>query len=132
MPPVAVSANTHDIFWSLGHSTTPHHIMPLQIHTKDGRSCPVAVCDQCGRVITGSRAGNALWVAPESGALPVQQQIFFTHKQCNREFEHTKLSERERQRLLSDELDVFLYRLVCNSGVDLKDAKHNAQLLELA
>ena len=98
---------------------------------KDGRSCPVVVCDHCGRVITGSRSGNALWIAPESSAPPVQQQIFFTHKQCNREFEHTKLSEHERQRLLIDELDVFIHHLVSNTGVDLSDAKRQAELLEI-
>ena len=101
------------------------------------RHCPAGVCDQCGERITDAEDGNALWVmtGKRKSDFVLHDELFLTHKKCNRAFEKRLTHGREREvHILSKGLDVFIAELVQNLGVTLKSAmrtKHRIDLLGL-
>jgi hypothetical protein len=66
--------------------------MPLVIQDRNGRSCPVIVCDHCGRQISDARDGNYQWRLGMNDT-DFGSRIYFTHKHCCQPFEDAHESE---------------------------------------
>jgi hypothetical protein len=60
--------------------------MPLVIQDRDGRSCPVVVCDHCGREIADAKDGNYQWRMGLNDS-DFGSRVYFTHKGCCLAFE---------------------------------------------
>ncbi len=108
--------------------------MPIKIIEVGKRHCPAGVCDQCGERITDAEDGNVLWVMtgkPKS-KLILNDELFLTHKKCNRVLEKRLSQGRETEtHIQSKGLDVFIAELVQNLGVTLEGAKRTKHRMDL-
>lgn len=87
--------------------------MSFSYITVGEKDCPVAICDHCGQRIAIADEGNVEWQAGS--------ELFLTHKgACSRAFHQAKSASGS---VMSEELDVFVARLVQNLGITLESAK---------
>ena len=92
--------------------------MPLQIKIEGKFAKPIIVCDHCGQQITDARSGNYEWIVNERGH-PVEDRIYYTHKQCCRAFEQ---SNGDRSNWNAVSLQCLPVYLANNLKVKLKEA----------
>ena len=94
--------------------------MPIKIKRKDGKSCPIVICDWCGEEIEDAKKGNYEWRQMKYENEKDGAQIFFTHKQCCRQFE-----EHNGGRLcfFAEELEIFPLYLKNNLRIDWEELK---------
>lgn len=105
--------------------------MPIRIVKVGELYCPMAVCDHCGQPVSDAHDGNALYLEKRVGTgWAVDDRIFITHKKCNSTFERSH-SEQFRIELMTEELDVFIARLVQNLGITLDGAKRTKRKMDL-
>lgn len=109
-------------------------IMPIKVIKVRNRHCPAAVCDGCGKPITDAENGNVLWLltGKVGGKSVLRDELFLTHKKCNRAFERKLTYGKEAEvHVLSEGLDVFIARLVTNLGITLESAKRTKSRMDL-
>ena len=51
-------------------------------------NAPIIVCDWCGEPIKNGYEGNYLWLQNDDDEATLGSEVYFTHKKCNRAFEH--------------------------------------------
>jgi hypothetical protein len=89
-----------------------------------GRSCPLIICDACGRRINGR--GNVLWQTDEAGDVVVEGPLFVHVGACDAKFEYV---DGRRVSYLWNDIDSFLIQLAHNAGVDWKAATRREEEL---
>jgi hypothetical protein len=62
--------------------------MPLVIQFREGRFCPIVVCDHCGGPVSKATEGNYQWRMGLNDT-DFGSRIYFTHKGCCHAFEQT-------------------------------------------
>ncbi len=87
----------------------------IEQRTLRGNVCPVLVCDQCKRIILSARDALVVWPCDA----PTRIRIVHIGGRCDRD-----------RKACSAEADVWLYRLLRNSGYEPRDVMARATLAE--
>lgn len=99
--------------------------MPICMLEREGRSCPVVLCDVCMEVIAEAADGNYEWFPHRNTAIPVP--VSFTHKGCSQEFERQQAPMQGGEGSSSMELMCFPIYLGNNLKLDWSKAEQNAR-----